>query len=142
MPHQISVFMENRPGKLERITDLLADEGINIRAITITDSGDFGILKMLVNDPEKARDILVNNGVVAVMKEVVAIKVMDSPGGLHDIGATLTRNNINIDDAYGFVLDSGSTAVFVIQVKSPDQVSAILKKEGFPLLEERDLYYL
>jgi len=142
MPHQISVFMENRPGKLERVTDLLADQGINIRAITIADSGDFGILKLLVNDPGQACDILTGNGLVAVLKEVVAIKIMDSPGGLRDVGATLTRHRINIDDAYGFVTRTGESAVFVIQVKNPDQVAAILKEEGFSLLDENDLYYL
>lgn len=142
MPHQISVFMENRPGKLERVTDLLADQGINIRAITITDSGDFGILKLLVNDPGKACDILTGNGLVAVLKEVVAIRVIDSPGGLRDIGATLTRHRINIDDAYGFVLRSGQSAVFVIQVHNPEEVAVILKEEGFSLLEEKDLYQL
>ena len=142
MPHQVSVFLENKPGKLERVTGLLAGEGINIRAITIADNGDFGVLKLLVDDPKKAHDLLSSNGLVSALKEVVAMKVEDQPGGLLEISRVLTENRINIDDAYGFVLESGKSAVFVIQVKSPEAAASILSENGIRLLSESDLYYL
>lgn len=142
MPHQISVFMENKPGKLERVTGLLAGGSINIRAITIADSGDFGILKILVDDPKAAYDILITNGLVVAYREVVAIKTSDTPGALLVIAQLLGRHGINIDDAYGFVLESGESAVFVIQVKDPAGTSALLKEEGIVLLKDEDLYYL
>lgn len=142
MPHQISVFMENKPGKLERVTGLLAEGSINIRAITIADSGDFGILKLLVDDPKKAYNILTTNGLVVAYREVVAIKISDTPGALLVIARLLKRHGINIDDAYGFVLESGSAAVFVIQVEDPVGASALLKEEGVELLKDADLYYL
>lgn len=142
MPHQISVFLENKPGKLERVTGLLSEGSINIRAITIADSGDFGILKLLVDDPKEAYNILTTDGLVVAYREVVAIKISDTPGALLVIARLLRRHGINIDDAYGFVLDSGAAAVFVIQVKDPAGASVLLKEEGIELLKDDDLYYL
>jgi len=142
MPHQISVFLENKPGKLERVTGLMAEGSINIRAITIADSGDFGILKILVDDPKEAYNILTRNGLVVAYREVVAIKINDTPGALLIIAQILQRHGINIDDAYGFVMESGIASVFVIQVKDPAGASALLKEEGIELLKDDDLYYL
>ena len=142
MPHQISVFMENKPGKLERVTGVLAEESINIRAITIADSGDFGILKLLVDDPKATYNMLTENGLVVALREVVAIKISDAPGALLGIARILARHGINIDDAYGFVLESGVAAVFVIKVEDPAGTSAILTEEGIELLKDEDLYYL
>ena len=142
MPHQISIFMENHPGKLERVTGLLAEGSINIRAITIADSGDFGILKLLVDDPKETYKILTKNGLVVASREVVAIKINDAPGALLVIARLLARHGINIDDAYGFVLESGVAAVFVIQVEDPAGTSEILTEEGIELLKDEDLYSL
>jgi hypothetical protein len=142
MPHQISVFLENKPGKLEKVTNLLAGAGINIRAITIAGSGDSGVLKLLVNDPGKAYDILTGNGLVAARKEVVAVKTPDQPGGLDRVARILTREGINIDDAYGFVLESGKNAVLVIQIADPEKTARVLEREGLDLIGEEDLYSL
>ena len=142
MPHQVAVFLENKPGKLEKVTGLLDEAGINIRAITIADNGDFGVLKLLVDDPEKANDTLNQGNLVSALKEVVAMRVADKPGGLLEISRILTVNGINIDDAYGFVMESGRTAVFVIQVADPEETAAILTEQGVDLLTESDLYYL
>ncbi len=142
MPHHVAVFSENKPGKLEGVTILLAGEGVNIRAITIADSGDFGVIKLLVDDPEKAVSILTGHGMVAALKEVVAARVPDRPGGLLQIARTLTEHKINVDDAYGFVLQSGESGVFVIQVKNPEEASRFLRESGIELIDEKDLYYL
>ncbi len=142
MPHHVAVFSANKPGKLEGVTTLLAGEGVNIRAITIADSGDFGVIKLLVDDPEKAVSILTGHGMVAALKEVVAARVPDRPGGLLQIARTLNEHQINVDDAYGFVLRSGHTGVFVIQVKNPGEASRLLRETGIELLDENDLYYL
>lgn len=142
MPHHVAVFSENKPGKLEGVTALLAGERINIRAVTIADSGDFGVIKLLVDDPEKAVSILTEHGLVAVLKEVVAARVSDRPGGLLQIARTLTEHRINVDDAYGFVLQSGESGVFVLQVKNPQDASRLLQEAGIKLLDEKDLYYL
>ncbi len=142
MPHHVAVFSENKPGKLEAVTTLLAGEGVNIRAITIADSGDFGVIKLLVDNPSRAVEILTGKGMVAVMKEVVAARVSDRPGGLLTIARTLTEHKINVDDAYGFVLQSGESGVFVIQVENPEEASSLLREAGIELIDEKDLYYL
>ncbi len=142
MPHQISVFLENKPGKLERVTGLLSAEGLNIRAITIADGGDFGVLKLLVDAPEKAVSILKQAGLAAVLKEVVAVRISDEPGGLDCVAGVLNENQINIDDAYGFVLESGKSAVFVIRVADPRSAEKILQEAGYRLIGEKDLYSL
>lgn len=142
MPHHVAVFSENKPGKLEGVTSLLAEQGVNIRAITIADSGDFGVIKLLVNDPEKAVSVLSAQGMVAALREVVAARVSDRPGGLLTIARTLNEHKINVDDAYGFVLQSGQTGVFVIQVKNPEEASRFLRGAGIELIDEKDLYYL
>ena len=142
MPQQVSVFVENKPGKLEKITGLLSARKINIRAITIADNGGFGIIKLLVDDPEPARAALVEGGLVAALKAVVAISIPDRPGALHQVSTVLSRHGINVEDAYGFVLVTGRRAVFVIEVKDPEKVEGVLKREGLKLLADTDLYAL
>ena len=142
MPHQVAVFVENKPGKLEKITGLLSARRINLRAITITDNGGFGVVKLLADDPEGARAALADAGLAAALKEVVAIVVPDRPGALHALSSMLNRHRINVEDAYGFVLVSGKKAVFVIEVKDPGKAGKLLRREGLPLLSDKDLYAL
>ncbi len=142
MPHQVAVFVENKPGKLGKVTGLLAARGINLRAITIADNGGFGVMKILVDDPQSALAALVEAGVAAALKEVVAIALPDRPGALHKISSVLTRHRINIEDAYGFVLVGGKKAVFVVEVKNPEKVEKLLRQEGLVLLHDQDLYAL
>ena len=102
--HHISVFAENKPGRLEKITGVLAEADINIRAIKISDLGEFGVVKILVDDPDKACRALKAAGVLASQKAIIAVAVEDRPGGLHAVLAVLTRRHINVEDSYGFVL--------------------------------------
>ncbi|HEY1406307.1 MAG TPA: amino acid-binding protein, partial [Spirochaetota bacterium] len=85
MPHQVSVFAENKPGKIERVTKILADCQINIRAITLSDAGDYGIIKLLLNNPTEGAECLKNAGITASLKEIIAVRVTDKPGGLCEI---------------------------------------------------------
>jgi hypothetical protein len=134
--------MENKPGKLEKVTGLLAGAGLNIRAITIADADDFGVLKLLVDNPAKAAGILKEAGPAAALKEAVAVRVSDEPGGLDRIARMLSEHRININDAYGFVLESGRSAVFVIRVADPRSAEKILTEAGCRLIGEKDLYSL
>jgi len=142
MPQQVSVFLENRPGKVEQVTELLAAAGVNIRAVTIADSGDFGVLKLLVDDPARAWGALADGGLTAALKEVIAIRVPDRPGGLLEVARVLRKEEINVDDAYGFVLKDKREAVFVIQVGDPAPAAGVLTRAGLELLTEKDLYQL
>ena len=142
MPQQISVFSENKPGKINRITGILAENKINIRAITISDTGDYGIIKLLLDKPQEGCDLLKESGFAATLKDIVAVKMDDRPGGLHQATTVLTEKNINVEDAYGFILEGGSAAVFVFQVENVQKTENILKEAGFDLLTDNELYLL
>jgi hypothetical protein len=140
MPHQVSVFAENRPGKINRITAVLEKHNINIRAITISDSGEYGIIKLLLDKPEEGCARLKEEGISATLKGIVAVKIEDKPGGLHRASSVLAEKNINVEDAYGFSIRENNDAVFVFQVEDVSSTEKILKDAGYPILTDRELY--
>lgn len=142
MPYQISVFSENKPGKIEKITGILSDAQINIRSITISDAGDYGIIKLLLDNPEEACELLQENGVAAALKEVVAVKIEDHAGGLHKIAEILRKNEINVDDAYAFITHAKKEAVFIFQCSDIRHAERILKENDLVLLTEAELYLI
>ncbi|MDH7552364.1 MAG: ACT domain-containing protein [Spirochaetota bacterium] len=142
MAFQVSVFAENKPGKIEKITSILAKQNINIRAITINDSGDYGIIKLLLDRPEDGCTALKEEGVAATLKEIVAVKIGDKPGSLHKVAAILKDHAINVDDAYGFTVKPHEESVFVFQVDNPKAAEKVLKDAGYQLLADKELYLL
>ncbi|MEN3185787.1 MAG: ACT domain-containing protein [Atribacterota bacterium] len=140
MGHQVSVFAENKPGRLEKITRVLAQEEINIRAITISSANGFGVIKILVDKPQKAYDALRAQGIPTYLQEVIAVVIEDKPGSLHQIAQILTENGVNIEDAYGFVVKSGEKAVLVIQVENQPRAQSVLERNGFELLSDEAIY--
>ncbi len=139
---QISVFMENVPGRLEHITRILKDAGINIRTLSLADTSDFGILRMIVNDVETTNRILRENGFVVSRTAVVAVEVPDRPGGLHSILAVLAKNGINVEYMYAFVERSGQNAVMIFRFEEPDAAIDVLRKDGINVLPGEKLYAL
>jgi hypothetical protein len=142
MPQQISVFAENKPGKIKRVTEILNKKKINIRAITISDSGDYGIIKLLLDNPLEGYNALVDDGIAATLKDIVAVKIGDSPGDLFKAASILSDNDINVEDAYGFILKNSSSAVFVFQVDNVQHTEKILIEAGYSLLGENELYFI
>lgn len=142
MPHQVSVFAENKPGKICRVTEILGQNNINIRAITISDSGDYGIIKLLLDKPAQGNECLKREGIASTLKDIVAIKIDDSPGGLHKAASILATNSINVEDAYGFTIREKNQAVFVFQVEDVPLTEKLLKNAGFELLSDNELYLL
>lgn len=142
MPFQVSVFAENRPGKIERITDVLSKNRINIRAITISDSGDYGIIKLLLDRPEAGCDALKDVGIAATLKEIIAVKMEDAPGGLHTVASLLSEKGINVEDAYGFMIKSHENAIFVFQVENVKHVEKLLAEAGIVTVSEKELYLM
>jgi hypothetical protein len=140
MPHQVSVFAENKPGKIERVTKILTEHNLNIRAMTLSDAGDYGIIKLLLDNPEDGAEALKKAGITASLKEVVAVKMSDKPGGLAAIASILNRREINVEDAYGFIIEKGKEAVFIFQVPNPAHAEKVLREEGITLLSDRELY--
>ncbi len=139
---QISVFAQNRPGKIRRITEILTRNNINIRAITVASGDDYGVIKLIVSDPRKAYQFLKQAGLSVALNEVLAIRMEDKPGGLHQVVEILAENNINVEDAYGFVIESGKRAVLVVNVANIKKAKEVLLSKGMYLLKEKDLYQL
>ncbi|NLJ38751.1 MAG: ACT domain-containing protein [Candidatus Atribacteria bacterium] len=140
MAHQVSIFAENKPGRIEKITRLFAEASINIRAITISSANGFGVIKVLVDQPHKAFDILRSQGIPSYLQEVIAVIMEDLPGGLHRVAQVLAENSINIEDAYGFVVTSGKNAILIIQVESQPRAQSVLERNNFQLLSDEEIY--
>jgi len=139
---QISIFLENKPGGLEEVTRILKDAGINIRTLSLADTTDFGILRLIVNDVEKASRILKEQGLRVSRTTVVAVEVPDRPGGLHSILQVLTKNEINVEYLYAFVERSGENAVIIFRLDNPDKAIKVLEQNGLTLLPGAKLYGL
>ena len=142
MAEQLSVFVDNRPGRLNAITGVLRDHGINIRAMTIADHRDYGVAKLLVNDPRLAQRVLMEQGFAAALKPVLALVIADQPGGLHELLEILAARQINVLDAYGFVVTPGQRAVWCMEVDDPAEATRLLPTHGLHLLADSELYAL
>ena len=142
MAKQLHIFLENRPGRLKSVTEVLYNSKINIIAFTIQDRGDFGLMKLMVNKPEQAYLALADKGYACALKDVVFISVPDKPGNLHKLSALLLENKINIIDAHGFVLDPAKVGICCLELDEKDikKIKSILVKGKFKLLEEEELY--
>ena len=130
MVHQISVFLENRAGQLAEITELLAKNNIDLRAISIAETSDYGILRMIVDDAEKTTNILLQGGYILSMTPVLVIAVPDQPGGLVPVLSTLAEGNIDIEDMYSLFLHTGGKAYMVFRVSEEEKFVALLKTHG------------
>lgn len=137
---QISIFIENKSGRLAEITRILGEADINIRALSLADTSDFGILRLIVNDAETAKTVLKDKGFTVNKTEVVAVEVPDKPGGLSAILQTLDSNQINVEYMYAFVERCGGNAVIIFRFDETDKAIATLLKNGFNVLEGERLY--
>lgn len=144
MAKQLNIFVENRPGRLDAITDNLLKSNINIRAFTIQDRGDYGLMKLIVDNPNNAHLALADLGCACALKDVLAVSVPDQPGNLHKLTTALARNNVNIIDAYGFVLQPNNTGICCLEIENLEESGAegIVKDEGFTVLADEELYNL
>lgn len=133
--YQLSVFAENKPGRLAKVTGILGKEKLNIRAISISTSDDFGVINILVDDPKRALTVLSKEGLTVSLKEVIAVLIEDKPGGLDKLVQLLAAENVNIENAYGFVLESWKRAVFVVDVDQLEKTQKLLKKNNFETLD-------
>ncbi|MDQ5984529.1 MAG: hypothetical protein CSYNP_00224 [Syntrophus sp. SKADARSKE-3] len=137
---QISVFMENKPGGLEEVMRIIKEADINIRTLSLADTSDFGVLRLIVNDVDKTSQVLRDNGLRVSRTTVVAVEVPDRPGGLHSILAVLARENINVEYLYAFVEKSGENAVIIFRFDDTDAAVSVLQKNGFTVLSGEKLY--
>lgn len=142
MAKQISVFLENKSGRLAHVTRVLGDAGINIRALSIADTSDFGILRLIVNDPVKAHRFLKEAGFTVSETEVIAVRMPDSPGGLAAVLDQMSEENLNIEYLYAFLGMSGNEALVIFKVEDIKKAKVAFKNKGIKFVEEQELYQL
>ena len=136
---QISVFVDNKPNQLTGVMALLKDSGINVRALSLADTSDFGILRMVVNDTDKAEKVLKNASYAVTVTEIVAITIPDSPGQLSRVLDILGAENVNLEYLYAFTGASDKSVSFVIRVDDIKHASDALTNGGIIQLTEQDL---
>lgn len=137
---QLSVFLENKPGRLRELCALLADNDINMITISLADTEQFGILRLIVSDCEAAKSVLEKEGFVAKITEVIAVEVNDDPGGLRDVLQVEDAAGISVEYMYAFTIKSGENAVLLFRFDDMDKAVEALKSAGFKVLDSVALF--
>jgi hypothetical protein len=137
---QISIFIENKSGRLAEVTRVLGSQGINIRALALADTSDFGILRLLVDQTDLARTTLKEHGFTVSKTEVVAVEVPDQPGGLSGILDVLDKSQVNVEYMYAFVERCGGNAVIIFRFDDPEAAIRVLTDNGIAILAGERLY--
>ena len=136
---QISIFLENKAGRLAEISRVVAEAGVNIRALSLADTSDFGILRLIVDDNDKAKAALKEHGFTVGKTDVVAVQVEDRPGGLSGVLDILSRENINVEYMYAFVQHSGEDAVIIFRFDDIDVAVKLLQENNVRVLGGKTL---
>jgi hypothetical protein len=142
MVKQVSIFLENRAGRLFEVTKLMARHNLNIRALSVADTSDFGILRLIVDNPEKAIEVLKGENYTVSATDVVAVEVLDKPGGLAKILGIFNDNNINVEYMYAFLAKIPDKAVLIFRFDDNKSVLEKLKGTDIKTISAKDLYNL
>ncbi len=137
---QIAIFMENKPGHLQTICRAVADAGVNILTLSLADTQQYGILRLLTDNAARAREALASAGFVVNSTEILAVEVDDKPGGLLRILDVLSESGINIEYMYAFTSHSAEKAVMVFRFDKPDRAIELLQSKGIKVLSNIDLF--
>ncbi|HOV69056.1 MAG TPA: acetolactate synthase [Clostridia bacterium] len=139
MVKQISVFIENKKGRLANLTKELGENNIDLKALSIADTTDFGILRFITNDAEKTIKVITEKGYTAKLTDVIAVQVEDKPGGLAYVLDLLNQQDISIEYLYSFVRTKGTSALIIFRVNDSDRAVETLKKNGVKLLTQEEI---
>ncbi len=139
---QLSIFLENRKGRMKKALDVLQKGGVNIRALSIADTSDFGILRLIVPDPEKTKKLLEDNNFIVKVGQVIAVRMEDEPGSLGKILGILDDNNINLEYLYAFVEEKENRAIVLLHPENIDDGINVLKEGGVELISSNEIYEL
>ena len=139
---QLSIFLENKRGKLYRVLDLLAKNDINIRALFLADTTEFGILRLVVQDPIKAKEVLESNDYIVKNTPIIGAELDDTPGGLSSILKILKDEGIDLEYLYAFTHEKSDSAILLLQAKDLDELIGILNAYKVPLVPAEEVYNL
>lgn len=137
---QISVFLENKTGRLAEVTRCLAVANVNIRALSLADTSDFGILRLIVNDPAKAKNALRESGFTVGVNTVVAVEVPDHPGGLDKILTLLQESDINVEYMYAYVRPLSNQAVLIFRFDKPEDALKVMQGNNIIVIPGETIY--
>lgn len=140
MVKQISIFIENKSGRMAEATRVMAEAGVNIRALAVADTSEFGVLRLICDDVDKALNALKGEGFTATANNVLAAEVPDRPGGLAELLEKLRDNEINVEYLYAFFRTSKQNAVIIIRVDDREKTAKVLEEGGIKLLTPEEVY--
>ncbi len=139
---QISVFLENSSGRLFSVSDILAKNEINVRAVSVADTTDFGILRMIVNDPDKAYQVLKENNFTVRITKVIAVEIDDTPGSMAKVLKELNDHEIEVEYMYAFLGNLSGNALVILKIDDPEKVEKISTMENIKLISAEEVYKL
>ena len=137
---QLSIFLQNKPGRLSAVTKFLQDNQIDIRALSIADTKDFGIVRLIVNNPDKAKEVLSEADCMLKISHVIAIGVADQPGGLHTVMNVLFENKIGVEYMYAFVSRTEDTAYVILRADDNQRALQVLEANKIKILTQEDVF--
>ncbi len=137
--NQLSIFVENKAGTVADITKSIAGAGVSIRALSVADTQEFGILRLIVSDVEKAKEALHKNDCVVSITKVIGVEIPDVAGGLSSVLELMSANNINVEYLYAFITISGQHAYVVLRVEDNEKAAKILEENGVKLVTQADI---
>ena len=137
--NQLSIFVENKAGTVAEITKSIAKAGVSIRALSVADTQEFGILRLIVSDVEKAKAALSESECVVSVTMVIGVEIPDVAGGLSEVLELMSENSINVEYLYAFITISGKHAYVVLRVEDNDKAAKILTQKGVKLVTQQDI---
>ena len=142
MAYHLSIFVVNEPGKLEKITRVLSESGLNIRAVSMASTGEHGVIRVLVNDPDRGCAALKEARFTVTKRRILVAMIDDRPGAMHELLVTLTTARINVEDCYGFVIEEGRKAAIVFEVEKFPEAERALGGTTIRLVSDAEIYRL
>ncbi len=139
MAEQISIFIENKEGRLAEVTAILRDAGVNIRALSLADTTDFGVLRLIVNDNDKATAALRNQGFTVGKTRVLAVEVNDEPGGLNQVLDPLSEQGVNVEYMYAFANPQCKNAIMIFRFDDIEKAKVILAEKGIKVIDKEEI---
>jgi hypothetical protein len=136
---QLSIFLENRSGRLAEVTDIMGKSGINIRALSLADTSDFGILRVIVEDTDKALRLMEDNGFTVTVTDVLAVEVEDKPGGLARVLNLLNSQEVNVEYMYAFMEKLTDHALLIFRIEDIEGAIEICRENGIKILSEKEV---
>ena len=142
MAYHLSVFVVNEPGKLEKITGALAEVGLNVRAVSMASTGEFGVVRVLVNDPDRGLAALKEHHFTVTKRRILVALIDDRPGAMHELLVSLASARVNVEDCYGFVLGEGRKAAIVFEVEKFPEAEKAIAATAIHLISDAEIYGL